>query len=248
MVDVREKFAGAAQRSLPFRQFVRDVVQPHGLGDLGGVNFGIRLVAGVRRAGTAALVEHDLSADAPPALAQVAVGGELGRRRKRARSHTAEPRPGNQRQSLVEAVFEEIVVLEFPLEAIRHDPVTVVHGESHAQLDDAEDIVVIQPIDGKDIVHKFTVTRDDAGPQPVEQAFVGQLEPQGKQSAVTLLFFEQCAGKTVQPLRPQVEGEQSCIILFQDEFHCLHQIFPVRASSPKGNSTHKTIIIYCTKW
>ena len=79
MVDVREKLTGAAQRSLPFRQLVGDMVQPHGLGDLGGVKFGIRLVAGVRSAGTAAFVKHDLSPDAPPALAQVAVGGEFRR-------------------------------------------------------------------------------------------------------------------------------------------------------------------------
>ena len=80
MVDVREKLAGAAQRSLPFRQLVVDVIQPHGLGDLGCVKFGIRLVAGVRSAGTAALVKHDLSADAPPAFTQIPVGGELRRR------------------------------------------------------------------------------------------------------------------------------------------------------------------------
>ena len=139
MIDVREKLAGAAQRALPFRQLVGDVVQPHRFGDLGGVKFRIRLVAGVRSAGTAALVEHDLSADTPPTFAQVPVGGELGRRRKRARTHTAEPGPGNQRQRLVEAVFEEIAVLEFPLEPLRHDPVTVVHGKPHAQLDDAGD-------------------------------------------------------------------------------------------------------------
>ena len=79
MVDIRKKFAGAAQRALPFRQLVRDVVQPHGLGNLGGVKFGIRLVAGVCCAGTAALVEHDLPADAPPAFAQIPVGGEFRR-------------------------------------------------------------------------------------------------------------------------------------------------------------------------
>ena len=79
MVDVREKFTGAAQCALPFRQLVGDVVQPHGLGNLGCVKFRIRLVAGVRSAGTAALVEHDLSGDAPPAFAQVAVGGEFRR-------------------------------------------------------------------------------------------------------------------------------------------------------------------------
>ena len=55
MIDVREKLAGAAQRSLPFRQLVGDMVHPHRFGDLGGVKFGIRLVAGVRSAGTAAL-------------------------------------------------------------------------------------------------------------------------------------------------------------------------------------------------
>lgn len=247
MINVREKFAGTAQRPLPFRQLVSDVVQPHGLGNLGSVKFGIRLVAGVRPAGTAALVEHDLSADTPPAFAQVAVGGEFGRRRKRARTHTAEPGPGDQRQRLVEAVFKEVVVLEFPLEALRHDPVAVIDGETHAQFDDAEDVVVVQSVDGKDLVHKLTVAVDDAASQPVEQAFVGQLEPQRKQPAMTLLFFELCTGKAVQPLRPQVEGEQSCIILFQDEFHCLLRFFPICASSPKGNTTHKLTIIYCSK-
>ena len=79
MVDVGEKFAGAAQRALPVRQPVGDRVQSHRLGDLGCIKFRIRLVTGVRRAGTAALVEQDLSADAPPALAQVPVGGELRR-------------------------------------------------------------------------------------------------------------------------------------------------------------------------
>ena len=80
MADVREKLAGAAQRALPLRQLVGDVVQPHCLGYLRCVKLGIRLVAGVRRAGTAALVEQDLSTDSPPALAQVSVGGELRRR------------------------------------------------------------------------------------------------------------------------------------------------------------------------
>ena len=79
MVDVREKLAGAAQRSLPFRQLVGDVVQPHRFGDLGGVKFRIRLVAGVRSAGTAAFVKHDLPANAPPAFAQIPVGGEFRR-------------------------------------------------------------------------------------------------------------------------------------------------------------------------
>ena len=79
MIDVREKFAGAAQRPLPLRQLVGDVVQPHRLGDLRGVKLGIRLIAGVDRAGAAALVEHDLSPDAPPAFSQISVGGELGR-------------------------------------------------------------------------------------------------------------------------------------------------------------------------
>ena len=79
MIDIREKFAGAAQRSLPFRQFVGDMVQPHGLGNRGGVKLGIRLVAGVRSAGTAAFVKHDLSADAPPAFTQIPVGGEFRR-------------------------------------------------------------------------------------------------------------------------------------------------------------------------
>ena len=79
LVDVRKKFAGAAQRAFPFCQLVGDVGKPHGLGDLGRVKLRIRLVAGVRRTGTAALVKHDLSADVPPALAQVSVGGKLGR-------------------------------------------------------------------------------------------------------------------------------------------------------------------------
>ena len=227
------------------------MLQLHHLGDPGSVKLGIRLVAGVRRAGTAALVEHDFPADAPPAFAQIAVGSELGRRRKRARPHTSEPGPGNQRQRLVEAVFEEIVVRELAFEALRHDPVAVVYGEPHAQFDDAEDIVMIQPIDGKDLVHKFTVAGDDAGPQPVEQAFVGQLEPQRKQPAMTLLFFKQCAGKTVQPLRPQVEGEQSRIILFQDEFHCLHRIFSDPRIFPKGEhdtQTHNNILLQTVKF
>ena len=80
MVNVREKLTGAAQRTLPFRQLVRNVVQSHRLGDLGCVKFRIRLVTGVCRTGTAALVEHDSPTDAPPAFAQVSVGGELGRR------------------------------------------------------------------------------------------------------------------------------------------------------------------------
>ena len=200
MVDVREKFAGAAQRSLPFRQTVGDVVQPHRLGDLGCVKLGIRLVAGVRRTGTAALVEQDLSADAPPAFAQISVGGELGRRRKSARPHTAKPGPGDQRQRLVETVLEEVVVLEFPLESLRHDPVAVVHGEPHAQFDDAEDVVVVQPVDREDLVHEFTVAGDDAGPQPVEQTFVSQIKPQGKQTALLLRFFQDSTDKAVQPL------------------------------------------------
>ena len=225
VVDICEKFAGAAQRAFPFCQLVADVVQPHCFGDLGCVKLGIRLVAGVRRAGTAALVEQDLSADAPPALAQVSVGGELRRRRKRARPHTAEPCPSDQRQRLVETVLKEVVVLEIPLELLRNDPIAVVHGKPHAQLDDAEDVVVVQPVNGKNLVHKFTVTGDDAGLQPVEQTFVGQAEPQGKQTALLFRYFQNRTDKTVQPLRLQVEGEQLRIVLFQDEFHCLHLIF-----------------------
>ena len=115
----------------------------------------------------------------------------------------------------------------------------------------SEDIVMIQPVDGKDLVHKFTVAGDDAGPQPVEQAFVGQLEPQRKQPAMTLLFFKQCAGKTVQPLRPEVEGEQSRIILFQDEFHCLHRFFYDSRLFPKGEhdtQTHNNILLQTVKF
>lgn len=33
------------------------------------------------------------------------------------------------------------------------------------------------------------------------------------------------ADKTVQPLRPQVEGDHLRIVLFEDEFHCQHRIF-----------------------
>ena len=63
-------------------------------------------------------------------------------------------------------------------------------------------------------------------------ASVGQLHPRRKQAAVTLLFFEQRTGKTIQPLRPQVEGEQRRIVLFQDEFHCLvPSKLPLRAPS-----------------
>ena len=224
MVDVREKFAGAAQRSLPFRQFVGNVVQSHCLGDLGCVELRIRLVAGVRRAGTAAFVEQDLPADTPPALAQVPVGGELRRRRKRARPHTSESGPGDQRQRLVEAVLIEVVVLELAVEAIRHDPVAVVHGEPHAQLDDAEDVVVVQSVDGEDLVHELAVAGNDAGLQPVEQTPVGDFEPQRKQSAVFLRFFQDRADETIQPLRPQVEGDQLRIVLFQDEFHLKHTV------------------------
>ena len=247
MVDVREKLAGAAQRALPFRQLVGGVVQPHCLGYLRCVKLGIRLIAGVRRAGTAALVEQDLSVDPPPALAQIPVSGELRRRRKRARPHTAEPGPSDQRQSLVEAVLKEVVVFEFPFESLRHDPVAVVHGKPHAQLDDAEDVVVVQPVDGEDLVHELPVAGDDAGLQPLQQAPVGDFEPQRKQTAVFLRFFQDRTDKAVQPLRPQVEGDQLRIVLFEDEFHCQHRIFPVRGSSPEGNTTHKPTIIYCSK-
>ena len=39
MINVREKFAGAAQRALPFRQLVGNVVQSHRFGDLRCVKF-----------------------------------------------------------------------------------------------------------------------------------------------------------------------------------------------------------------
>ena len=84
---------------------------------------------------------------------------------------------------------------------------------------------MIQPVNGEDLVREFAVAGDDAGPQPVKQTFVGQGKPQGELTAVFLRFFQDFADKTVHPLRPQVEGEQLRIVLFQDEFHCLSR-FP----------------------
>ena len=110
---------------------------------------------------------------------------------------------------------------------------------------------MVQSVDGKDLVNELAVAGDDPASKPVEQAFVGQLEPQRKQSAVTLFFFKQRADKAVQPLRPQVEGEQSRIILFQDEFHCLHRIFSGSRIFPKGEhdtQTHNNILLQTVKF
>ena len=110
---------------------------------------------------------------------------------------------------------------------------------------------MIQSVNGEDLVHEFAVAGDDAEPQPVEQASVGDFEPQGKQSAVLLRFFQDRTDKAVQPLRTQVEGDQFRIVLFKDEFHCLHRFFPVRASSPEGEhdtQTHNNILLQTVKF
>ena len=55
------------------------------------------------------------------------------------------------------------------------------------------------------------------------------------------------AGKAVQPLRPQVEEIISVSYCLRTNFIVSTEFLPVRASSPKGNTTQKTTIIYCSK-
>ena len=56
--------------------------------------------------------------------------------------------------------------------------------------------------------------------QPVEHSLIGQFQPQGEQTAVLFRLRQDGADETVQPLRPQIEGEQLRIVLFQDKLHC----------------------------
>ena len=58
-----------------------------------------------------------------------------------------------------------------------------------AEFDDAEDVVVVQSIDGEYLIHELAVARNNTGLQPLQQAPVGDFEPQRKQTAVFLRFF-----------------------------------------------------------
>ena len=54
------------------------------------------------------------------------------------------------------------------------------------------------------------------------------------------------ADTTVQPLRPQVEGDHLRIVLFEDEFHCQHRIFAGSRIFPRGEhdtQKHSNILI-----
>lgn len=169
-IPAGEQLAGRAKLALPPGQAVVDGVDAHGLGHLCGIVFGIRLEAGIGRAGGAALVQLYLAIDPAPALGQHAVGGQFRGRNQRGTDAAAVAGKRDQAQDAAEPVIIQIVLVERPGEAVLHDPIAVVQGQPLADGDDGHGPVDAQPAAGQQRVDISAVLGDGALLYPAAQA------------------------------------------------------------------------------
>lgn len=169
-IPAGEQLAGRAKLALPFGQAVVNGVDAHGLGHLGGIVFGIRLEAGVGRAGGAAFVQLHLTVDPAPTLWQHAVGGQFRGGNQRGTNAAAVSGKRDQAQDAAEPVFIQIVLVERPGEAVLHDPIAVVQGQPLADGDDGHGPVDAQTAAGQQRVDISAVLGDGALLNPSAQA------------------------------------------------------------------------------
>ena len=201
-----KQLAGGTQLPLPLGQAVIDGVDAHSLGDLGGVELGIGLVAGVVGPGGAALVEQDPAVLSAPALGEHTVGGELGAGGQGGSDAAAVAGEGDQRQDLAEAILVEIVLGKGPLEALLDHPVAVVQGQALGDMDDAKGAVQIQSALAQEAVDKCPVLGDRPVLQPLVQPVIAQFQIQRKH--ISFFFVDpsdlqlRCVG-AVDDLEPQ---------------------------------------------
>lgn len=189
-VNIGEELALGGQNVLPVLQIVMDGVQPHALGDLTGVEFAVRLAAGVGRAFGAAFVKIDpVALNKAPRFPEHALRGQL---RRSGEGLMALPHAGigHQRQNAGKAVLVEIVFFECSLKAQRNDPIAVVQRQPFADVDDTFGVVDAQPQRFQNLVHESAILGDHALFQPLHHANVRKFEVERKYFLAILVHRE----------------------------------------------------------
>ena len=190
----------------------------HCFRNLRGVKLGIRLKAGVGRAGSPALIEHDLPVHTPPALRQHTVCGELWAGIERRPQAAPIACKGNQRQNIAKSVVIKVIIGEFSLKSFLNHPITVIQGQALADVDNAHRSVQIQPALGQERMGIRSILWNYAMAQPTVQAVRRQVEVKRQQCAPVLVYPKDVDLRRGSVIRGG-ELDQRRIKLFEDVGH-----------------------------